>query len=93
MLILDTICERKLELDTSVNTSNPVPEVDPRSALALMHPASHEASVLDHLRELGLRRELADALDEVLVRGAVPGEDRAEEGDDGERVLVVDPIL
>ena len=67
MLILGTKCERKLELDTSVNTSNPVPEVDPRSTLALMHPAGHEASVLDHLRELGLRRELADALDEILV--------------------------
>ena len=69
-----------------------VPEVDPRAALPLVHAAGGEARVLNHLSKVGLRRELADALDEVLVRGAVPGEYRAEEGDDRERVLVVDAM-
>ena len=76
-----------------MNARDPVPEVDPRAALALVHAAGGETRVLDHLGEVRLRRELADALDEVLVRGAVPGEDRAQEGYDRERVLVVDTVM
>lgn len=65
------------------------PEVRPRAALALVHRPGREARVGDHLRERGLRREAADALDEVLVRLAVAGEDGAQQRDDRERVLVV----
>lgn len=82
-----------LQLDTRVDARDAVPEVRPGPALALAHGPGREARVLDHLRELGLRRELADALDEVLVRGAVAGEDRAEQGYDRERVLVVHPVV
>ena len=69
--------------------SNTAPEVGPGAATALVHAANSEASVGDHLRELGLLRETADAFDEVLVRVAVAGEDRAEDGDYLEGVLVV----
>ena len=75
-----------------MNARDPVPEVDPRATLSFMHAAGGKARVLDHLGEVRLRGELADALDEVLVRGAVPGEYRAEERDDRERVLVVDTV-
>ncbi len=91
----EEICIRKhdLQLDTGVDARDAVPEVGPGAALALAHGASREARVLDHLRECRLRRELADALDEVLVRRAVAGEDRAEQRDDRERILVVDPVV
>lgn len=56
-----------LDFDTSVNAGDTVPKVDPRAALALMQSPGREARVLDHLCELGLGREPADALDEVLV--------------------------
>ena len=87
------MCTVTLQLDPSVDARDAVPEVGPRAALALAHGPSREARVLDHLGERGLRRELADALDQILVRGAVAGEDRAEERDDRERVLVVDPVV
>ena len=71
---------------------NAAPKVCPGSAAALVHAADGEACVGDHLCELGLWREAADALDEVLVRVTVAGKDGAEEGDDLERILVVYPI-
>ena len=67
---------------------NSAPQVRPRAALALVHRARRESRVRNHLCELGLRRELADALDEVLVRRAVAGEDRAEQGDHRDPVFV-----
>ena len=82
-----------LQLDPSVDTRDAVPKVGPGAALALAQGAGREARVLDHFGKLGLRRELANALDQILVRGAVAGEDRAEERDDRERVLVVDPVV
>ena len=86
------MCTVTLQLDPSVDTRDAVPEVGPGAALALAQRTGREARVLDHFGKLGLRRELANALDQILVRGAVPGEDRAKERDDGERVLVVDAV-
>ena len=74
-----------------MNTGDSAPQINPRAALALVHRARREASVRNHLRKVRLWREPTNALHEVLIRLAVAGEDGPQQGDDGERVLVVQP--
>ena len=54
-------------LHALVDGGDAAPEVGPGATAALAHGADGEAGVGDHLRERGLGREAADALDEVLV--------------------------
>ncbi len=76
-----------LYFDASMYGGNTTPKVSPGSAIHVV--ARLEASVPNHLSKLWLRRELAYALDEVLVRVAIASENGSEERDNGERVLVV----
>ena len=80
-----------LKLHAFVNASDPTPEIRPRATLALVHTTSGESCILNHLRKLGLRREFANRLHKVLIRLAVSRKQRAQDGDDGERVLVICP--
>lgn len=70
--IIDREYHNHLNLDTSMDARNPTSLVLP--------PIRHESCVPDHLRELLLRREPANGLNEVLVRVSVASEYRTEEG-------------
>ena len=74
-----------------MNASDPTPEIRPRSTLALVHTTSGESCILNHLCKLGLRREFANRLHKVLIRLAVSRKQRAQDGDDRERILVIRP--
>lgn len=52
-------------------------------------PADLKPSLPDHAAEVGLGGKTLDALDEVLVRVAVAGDELADEGDGGEAPALV----
>lgn len=80
-------------LDTGPHGGDTEGVVLPGAALALAEGAGLEAGVADELGKVGLGREALNALDEVLVRSGVAGDDLADDGDDLERVLAVSPVL
>lgn len=75
-----------LQLESRVNGSDTKSEV----LIALAH--NSESSILNHLCKLLLRRELADGLNEVLVRISVIGDDLAHCWDHVEREHIVHSV-
>jgi len=59
----------------------------------LLDVSDNQVILHSQLGKVGLRGEALDRLDEVLVRGVVAGDHLADDGDDLERVLAVDPEM
>lgn len=74
-----------------VDRSDTAPEVCPCTPIVVS--TSHEPSISYHLRKLGLTRKLAYGLDQVLIRVPVASQDRAQEGNHAEGVLVVQSVM
>ncbi|KAK3927316.1 Urease accessory protein UreD, partial [Frankliniella fusca] len=77
----------QLQLESGVNRHNSKAEIFRENQQGHHHPITKHVSVISRY----LRRKLTDALDQVLVRSPLPGDQLAHYGDDLEGVLVVQP--
>ena len=68
---------------------NPSPLISPGASI--LELSDLESGIGNHLCKLLLGGKLLDGFDEVLVRRPITGENGTKKGDNGERVLLVEP--